>query len=381
MFWFPTIFATSLSLALLLFFPETCRKVVGDGLVPPPKLNKSLTSFLLRERARAKAGIAVDSAQQEAVAKHYRLGFPDPLSTLVIIADKEAGLVLFSNGLVFACLHAILTGMPSQFTEIYGFDEIQLGLAFIPFGFGSLLSAFTTGKAVDWNHRRHAQRLGFPAVKNRQQDLRNFPIEKVRLQVALPLLHLGAAAMIACGWVIDFETSLAGRPLILVFVIGYAIVAAYQVMAILMVDVYPGRRATATAADNLVRCPLGAGATAVVIPMLDATGRGWTYTFASLVWVLFRPCLWALMKYGPDWRKEKTEKEEKAKVPKAKLEKARSEEAMEEEEKTEEARMEVEKMEEGKADEQSTQEKNKEKTVATRQVAPDVEGATAERAG
>lgn len=317
-FWLLTIFSAVYFVPFFLFLPETCRKVVGDGSIPPPKLNQSLTG-IIRERRRIKAGITVDAAQQEAVRKNYRLRFPNPLSTLVIAGDKESGLILFCSGLLVAILYATTTGIPSLFGKIYGFDELQLGLVYIPFGAGSLISAITTGKAVDWNYRRHAKKNGFPLTRNRHQDLTHFPVEKARLEVALPLLYVGNIGSIAYGWALDYKTNLAG-PLILLFVFGYGSMAAFQVLQILMVDLNPGKAASATAANNLFRCLLGAGSTAVVLPMINKMGIGWAYTFASLVWIALSPTLWLLMKYGPRWRKEKKEKEdrkEKAKVEKA----------------------------------------------------------------
>ena len=312
-FWILTIWSGATFILLLLFLPETCRKVVGDGSIPPPKLNQSLTG-IIRERNRAKAGIAVDAAQQEDVRKNYHLSFPNPLSTLVIATDKEGALILFCGGLIVALLYATTTGIPSQFAKIYGFNEVQLGLVYIPFGSGSLISAFTTGKMVDWNYRKHAKRNGFPLTKNHYQDLTDFPIERARLEVALPLLYLSVLGIIGYGWVLDFRTNLAG-PLIFLFVFGYGSMAAFQVLQILMIDIYPGNAAAATAANNLFRCLLGAGSTAVVVPMIDRLGVGWTYTFASLTWLTFSPFLWALMWYGPGWRKAaKVKKDEKEKA-------------------------------------------------------------------
>ena len=325
-FWFLTIFSAICFVLLVLFLPETCRKVVGDGSIPPPKLNQSLTG-IIRERRRIKAGISVDAAQHAAVRKDYRLKFPNPLSTLVIAADKESSLILFCSGLLVAILYATTTGIPYLFGKIYGFDELQLGLVYIPFGAGNLISAFSTGKAIDWNYRRHAKKNGFPLIKNRHQDLTNFPLEKARLEVALPFLYIGNIASIAYGWTLDYRTNLAG-PLILLFVFGYGCMAAFQVMQILMVDINPGKAASATAANNLFRCLLGAGSTAVVVPMIDKMGVGWAYTFASLVWIALSPCLWLLMKYGPGWRKDKKERQdrkEKAKAEKAGMEGAKPE--------------------------------------------------------
>jgi multidrug resistance protein len=317
-FWILTIWSGATFILLLLFLPETCRKVVGDGSIPPPKLNQSLTG-IIRERNRAKAGIAVDAAQQADVRKNYHLSFPNPLSTLVIATDKEGALILFCGGLIVALLYATTTGIPSQFGKIYGFNELQLGLVYIPFGSGSLISAFTTGKLVDWNYRKHAKRIGFPQTKNRYQDLTNFPIERARLEVALPMLYISVLGMIGYGWVLDYRTSLAG-PLIFIFVFGYGSMAAFQVLQILMIDIYPGNAAAATAANNIFRCLLGAGSTAVVVPMINRLGVGWTYTFASLTWLTFSPLLWALMWYGPRWRKvKKVKKDEKEKADAQKI--------------------------------------------------------------
>ena len=317
-FWILNIMSGVLFVLLLLFLPETCRKVVGDGSIPPPKLNQSLTG-IIRERNRAKAGILVDAAQQEAVRKNYKLGFPNPVSTLRIATDKEAALILFCGGLIVSLLYAATTGIPSQFGKIYGFDELQLGLVYIPFGGGSVISAFTSGKLVDWNYRRHAIRNGLPTTKNRYHDLTEYPIERARLEICLPLLYLAVLSLIGFGWTLDYQTNLAG-PLVFLFFFGYGSMAAFQVMQILMVDINPGDAAAATAANNLFRCLLGAGSTAVVVPMIDRMGVGWSYTFASLVWIAFSPLLWALMKYGPKWRKEKKTKIDAEKEAKDKAE-------------------------------------------------------------
>jgi len=69
--------------------------------------------------------------------------------------------------------------------------------------------------------------------------------------------------------------------------------------------------ATATAANNIVRCWMGAGATALVVPMINAWGVGWTGTFLGLMIIFFSPMLWYIMRNGPTWRKEAKEKRDK----------------------------------------------------------------------
>jgi multidrug resistance protein len=309
-FWFLTIFAVPVFILLMFFLPETCHKVVGNGSIPPTHfLNKSVMSYLI-EKKLAKEGTPIDHAQQEALAKNMNWKFPNPLATLVVLFNKEAAFLMLYIGLLLAVHYLILTGIPSIYAATYNLNEIQIALVYIPYGFGSVVSAFTTGKLVDWNYRRHAKRLDFPLVLNRKLDLTDFPIERARLEVALPLLYFGSALIIVYGWLLTLSVSLAG-PLILLFFIGWCIFAIYQVTAILVVDIYPDNPATATAANNLIRCLFSAGSTAVCVLMLQGIGRGWTYTLAALLFVALSPMLWVLIKFGPGWRRVMKESKEK----------------------------------------------------------------------
>ena len=95
---------------------------------------------------------------------------------------------------------------------------------------------------------------------------------------------------------------------------------------VLMVDIYPGRPATATAANNVVRCLLGAAATAAIGPMTEAMGYGWAYTTLALLFVAASAGPLATVKYGIKWRKAKKEKEQRKQNAKdAKAERRRSE--------------------------------------------------------
>ncbi|KAI9726409.1 MAG: hypothetical protein M1834_009037 [Cirrosporium novae-zelandiae] len=312
-FWFLAIFGGVLFLIFLAFLPETCRKVVGDGSIPPPKYSYSLI-YYWDEKKRKEAGEAIDYSQREALDRDNHIRFPNPIKTLVLIGEKDTATLLLFGGVMYAGYYCVTTGMPSQLKETYGFNNIEIGLAFLPFSAGSTIAAFTNGRLLDWNYRRHAERLGISMVKGqRQHNLSQFPIEKARIEIGAPLIFIGALIIIAYGWVMDYETNLAG-PLILLFLSGYTLIAGMTTLNILLIDTHRQSPATASAAFNLVRCLLGAGASAVVDPMLNAMGRGWTYTFVGLVWILFLPLLMALVKWGPKWRAERSGEQEKKKA-------------------------------------------------------------------
>ncbi len=299
-FWFLTIFAAVFLIPYMLFVPETCRSLVGNGSIPPSALNQTLLQVV----NASKGPISAVSDISNPAPSRQPIRFPNPLSTLRICLEKEAGTLLIYAGIIFAGLATIATGLPSQFHEIYNFNDLQIGLSSIPMGVGSCLSAVVTGRLADWNYRRHAARLGLSFDNTRQQDLRDFPIEAARLEIALPLVCLASAFMIAYGWVLQSAQPLAA-PLVLIFFVGFAGSGAFSVLSTLLVDVCPESAGRATAANNLVRCFLGAGASAVVGPMLESLGRGGTYTCVGGIWMVFVPLVLGIMRWGKVWREEK----------------------------------------------------------------------------
>jgi hypothetical protein len=240
-----------------------------------------------------------------------KLRFPNPLRSLHIIFDKENALLLFYNAFLFAAFYDVTAAMPSQLEQNYGYNELQIGLCFIPFGFGSLCAALTNGQLLDRNFARWCRKLNVKVRKGRNQDLTDFPIEKVRLQIALPAVYATSALVCVFGWILDVSGPLAAL-LVVLFFTSFGMSIAFNVTSTLLVDFYPKAPATATAANNLVRCGLGAGATAAVIPMINAMGRGWTFTFLTFFLISTSPMLWAVYIWGMKWRIERNERERRA---------------------------------------------------------------------
>jgi MFS family permease len=57
-FWFLTIFASVMTILLILVFPETSRSVVGNGSVPPQKWNYSVLGLFRRCRQSRQISIS-----------------------------------------------------------------------------------------------------------------------------------------------------------------------------------------------------------------------------------------------------------------------------------------------------------------------------------
>lgn len=91
----------------------------------------------------------------------------------------------------------------------------------------------------------------------------------------------------------------------MLYPLGFSITGAFMALSTLVTDLNIERPGTATAAGNLVRCWIGAGAVALIGPLLERIGTGWVGVLVVGVWVAFSPLLWAVVRCGPRWRDEK----------------------------------------------------------------------------
>ena len=317
-FWFCFIFACAVLVPYVLTVPETCRPIVGNGSIKPTEWQNMTVIELVRSRhARRKQG---NNEQDQVDGVHEvrtkpKLRFPNPLRALAIAFDKGVGLIIFYNSLLYLVFIISVATLSTQFKNIYHYNDLQIGLCYLPYGAGCFCAAISQGYMLDWYYKRIARQIGFSIDKKRGDDLSNFPIEKARITPLYFFVSVGLVAMILYGWILELRPSVAA-PLCLHFVIGLCITGSFGILNTLIVDLSPESPATAVAANNFMRCEMGAAATAVIELMISAMGTGWCFTFFALLAFLFMPILWVEAKYGIQWRKEKRAKRELKKAEK-----------------------------------------------------------------
>ncbi|KAM0231879.1 hypothetical protein ACHAPO_008175 [Fusarium lateritium] len=281
-FWFLAIFSGVGLFLIIVFYPETCRHVVGDGSTIPPLMYRSGLQIIKQRRKRAESDKAGLSRQVStaSTSKKFKFKPPNVLESVFMLFEKETGLLLGFSSICFAGFYCVAAAMPSLFAEIYGFNEVQNGLMFLPLAAGSIVAAFIVGAFTNRNYKRHCDKLGIPYERNKQQDLSAFPIERARLEIGFPLLMLAAVTVISWGWAVDAKTNVA-VPCVINGLMGVGIVGFNNTVNSLLIDIHPGKAGTASAANNLTRCLVGAGASAAIIPMIDAMGVGWAFTLVG----------------------------------------------------------------------------------------------------
>ena len=160
-FWFLAIIATIFFIPFLLFFPETCRAIVGNGAA---------------------------SAPPSAPNPIRPIRIPNPGAALKLLFRRPLGLILIANGIVFGSYYAVTSGIPAQYAVLYNLTDFEIGLCFIPAGLGSLLSATANGVLIDWNYRRTRVQAGLSVHSNQKHDITIFPIERARLKIGVPMI-------------------------------------------------------------------------------------------------------------------------------------------------------------------------------------------------
>lgn len=297
-FWFLAIFSGTLLVVFVFFFPETCRKVVGNGSIPAQGVNRSIISCIQQRRlAKKSSNQAIPKPEKKKTA------WPNPLVTLRILMEKESGLLLLYSGLFFTGMIITVAAIPDLYREAYGLDELTIGFCYISNGAGSLIASLTMGRVVDWNFRRYAKAVGMTITPGKQQDLSNFPIERVRIQVLIPAHICAIFGVVIFGWTLHFRTSIAG-PEVALFIMGFFITTGFNVTNGLLLDLHRDQPAAATAATNFARCLMSAGGAAAILPMCHAMNPGWAFTFIAFIYVALLPVALCIMKYGMKWRQE-----------------------------------------------------------------------------
>ena len=287
-FWFLVVYGSIYLLVLSVFLPETLRYLVGDGSILPPPISRSpFDHFTAPTRAIA----------SEKPVKSLKLDFMAPIRILVY---PEVFVTVFFLALHYAVWQMTLTAQSSLFASTYGIGDLDIGLTFLANGFGCMLGSLTTGKLLDRDYRRVAMSY--------QGDTLNFPIEQARLRTVWIWSPLQWAAVLLFGWTLDKGLHISA-PIIASFALAWAAISSQNVISTYLIDIFPGRNASATAAVNLARCLLGAGTTASVNPTINKLGTGWTFTMWTLIMVLSLGLVGVQQRYGAAWRKKREAKE------------------------------------------------------------------------
>ncbi|KAH6651383.1 major facilitator superfamily domain-containing protein [Chaetomium tenue] len=311
-FWLLFIMGSVALILIVLFLPETLRRIAGNGSVPLEGLNRPIIYQPLKQYWEDKPH--PEQASQE---DPPRVTLGSILSPLRFLFEKDVFCTLLFGAVVYTIWSTVTSSTTALFQPRYGLSDLEVGLAFLPNGAGCIAGSCITGRILDRDYSiveaQYRAARGLPAdAEVGGKKTADFPVSRARLRSAWYQVVLFVLAVGGYGFSVDSPllASVEGMavPLVLQFVIAFTATGLFTQNSALMVDLYPGASASATAVNNLIRCALGAAGVAAVQFIIDGIGEVATFlAFAGLT-VGLTPLLWLVWVYGDQWRMARVER-------------------------------------------------------------------------
>lgn len=134
-----TILGGACLVPFVVFFPETCRNVVGNGSYTGGGLNKPLVSVLSPSGSIA--------PPKDGVLDHRLRRIPNPFACLRVIAKRHDALLLASYSLfylTYSCFQAALAPLVMQH---YHLNVLEAGLCYLSYGIATIGSSYAVGQS------------------------------------------------------------------------------------------------------------------------------------------------------------------------------------------------------------------------------------------
>ncbi|KAK3497201.1 MFS general substrate transporter [Neurospora hispaniola] len=323
-FWFLFVLGSITLGAILLFLPETLRRVAGNGTVPLKGIHRPFFDRQLRQRYWIERDATQE--QDDITAPPPKLTWSTLFASFRFMAEKDVIVTLFFGAIVYTVWSMVTSSTTALFQPRFGLGDLQTGLIFIPNGIGCICGSLLSGKIMNRDYKivetsyRASHHLSSSVEINRKK-LADFPISRARLRSSLYFVIPFIICVAGYGFAITSsrlgtEKKAMALPLVLQFFIAFTQMGLFNLNSTLMVDLYPGASASASAVNNLVRCLIGAVGVALVQFIIDAIGAGLTFLLLAIVTAAFTPLLWLEWRFGERWRRERVERLEREKAEK-----------------------------------------------------------------
>ncbi|KAJ8064641.1 hypothetical protein OCU04_006964 [Sclerotinia nivalis] len=295
-------------LSIIAFLPETLRSVAGNGSIILKGVHRPLFY----------APPSTEQLDQELPPKK-KITFSSVFAPLKFLLEKDVFVTLFFGAVVYTVWSMVTSSTTALFSEHFNLSNLELGLIFLPNGFGCICGSYLTGILMDYDYKvvesRYRKQHNIPAdVPIKASELLDFPIEVARMRNIWWIVLVFIVATGLYGYSLKLE--IMALPLILQFFIAYAATAVFSLNSALIIDLYPGKSASATAVNNLIRCLMGAAGVAVVQLIIDVLGSGVTYLIFAGATFALSPLLMVQWYHGGRWKMERAEKLKKKKEAK-----------------------------------------------------------------
>jgi hypothetical protein len=316
-FWFLVIVSGISLVLILILLPETHRTFAGNGSVPLHGIYKPWIYYIIPQK-----DVQVDANP----SSPKKVTWTTMLAPLIFLVEKDVFITLFFGAIVYTVWSMVTSSTSDLFESVYGLTALEVGLTFLgngvsshpshhhqksnEIGFGCMSGSYTIGYIMDYNHKRterdYCRKHNLPfETRITSKTHPDFPIEYARMRNTWWITALFVICTAAYGW--SLHTNLA-VPVILQYIIVYCATAIFTINSALIIDMYPGASASATAVNNLIRCEVDAAGVAAIQPIINSISAEWAFVLLAGITVAMVPLLMIEMRWGMGWRLERFER-------------------------------------------------------------------------
>ncbi|KAF2707177.1 polyamine transporter 3 [Pleomassaria siparia CBS 279.74] len=221
-----------------------------------------------RDNPRLYSALSITTRKETASQKFKNAIFrPILLLTTVPLVISAALYV----AIVYGVLYLLISTFSFVYSEQYGFTEGTVGLTFLPAGIGMMLGICIFGPLGDY------------MIKQRQAQ--NLPIvPEIRLNplVLLPCATLLPAGLFIYGWTAQYGVHYV-VPMFGVVIFCIGLMGVMMCIQNYLLDTYPTRAASVTAALTVLRSLAGALLPLGGLEMYNALGLGWGNSLLAFI--------------------------------------------------------------------------------------------------
>ncbi|THC99333.1 hypothetical protein EYZ11_001145 [Aspergillus tanneri] len=244
-----------------------------------------------QERGSTSTVEKVDPSPRRGIAEIIRMFNPVHIMRLLIYPNIL--LADLTCGLLSTFQYAILTSARSIFNPRFHLTTALVsGLFYLAPGAGFLIGSIVGGKLSDrtvrsWTVKRNGVRL--------PQDRLNSGL--------ITLLGMLPVAALVYGWTLQKEIGGMVVPIVAAFFGGLALMGSFNSLNTYCAEALPEQRREVISGKYIIQYIFAAGSSALVDPVIDRIGVGWTFTICVAFSIIGGSLVFLITRWGLDMQR------------------------------------------------------------------------------
>ncbi|KAL4806407.1 major facilitator superfamily domain-containing protein [Aspergillus unguis] len=260
-------------------------------------------SLIFVPEVQQEAGLGIEEKEKKKITLRYALRVFNPMRVFRLWLYPNVFLSFFTCGLLSTYLYALLSSARTIFNPRFNLTTALVsGLFYLAPGGGFLFGSILGGRLADRAVKRYIRKRGFRLPQD-------------RLNSGLFMLYLVLpGATLVYAWTLDQEVGGMAVPIIAGFVGGTGLMGSFNGLNTYAAEALPAHRAEVISGKYIIQYIFSAGASALVVPIINRIGVGWTFTISACMTLLGAVLVTIIARWGIDMQRWV---EKKVPVPKS----------------------------------------------------------------